>query len=218
MSTDLSRREFLWQTGAATLASTMLSGALAAGADAVASAKPAGRKAIMWDTVGVKGSILERFQAVKNAGFDGVEMSSHLPQAEVLKARDATGMPIPSVCNSRHWAKPMSDPDPAVRAEGVEALKQTLRDAKAYGATSILVVPGLVNAEVTYAECWDRSIAEIRKALPLAEELGVKIAIENVWNNFITTPEQAVKYVDEINSPMVASAVVVRRVVMACLR
>jgi len=39
MKTDLSRREFLWQTGAATLASTMLSGALAAGADAVAAAK-----------------------------------------------------------------------------------------------------------------------------------------------------------------------------------
>jgi hexulose-6-phosphate isomerase len=130
-------------------------------------------------------------------------MSSHLPQAEVLKARDATGMPIPSVCNSRHWAKPMSDPDPAVRAEGVEALKQTLRDAKAYGATSILVVPGLVNAEVTYAECWDRSIAEIRKALPLAEELGVKIAIENVWNNFLLSPLEAARYVDEFKSPFV---------------
>jgi len=203
MKTDLSRREFLWQTGAATLASTMLSGGLATGADAVAAAKPAGRKAIMWDTVGVKGSILERFQAVKDAGFDGVEMSSHLPQVEVLKARDATGMPIPSVCNSRHWAKPMSDPDPAVRAEGVEALKQTLRDAKAYGATSILVVPGLVNAEVTYAECWDRSIAEIRKALPLAEELGVKIAIENVWNNFLLSPLEAARYVDEFKSPFV---------------
>lgn len=203
MSTDLSRREFLWQTGVATLASTMLSGVPATAADAVASAKPARKKAIMWDTVGVKGSILERFQAVKNAGFDGVEMSSHLNQAEVLKAQDATGMPIPSVCNSVHWAKPMSDPDPAVRAEGVEALKQTLRDAKAYGATSILVVPGLVNAQVTYAECWDRSIAEIRKALPLAEELGVKIAIENVWNNFLLSPLEAARYVDEFKSPFV---------------
>jgi hexulose-6-phosphate isomerase len=56
---------------------------------------------------------------------------------------------------------------------------------------------------VTYQQCWDRSIAEIRKAIPLAEELGVKIAVENVWNEFITTPEQAKSYLDEINSPQV---------------
>lgn len=203
MKTDFSRREFLAQTGTFMLASMVVPAALAAAEGAVPAAKPAGRKAIMWDTVGVKGSILEKFQAVKAAGFDGVEMSSHLPQEEVLKARDATGMPIPSVCGSQHWAKPLSDPDPAVRAEGVEALKQTLRDAKAYGATSILLVPGVVSAKVSYTECWERSTAEIRKALPLAEELGVKIAIENVWNNFLLSPLEAARYVDEFKSPNV---------------
>jgi len=56
---------------------------------------------------------------------------------------------------------------------------------------------------VSYEDCWLRSIAEIRKAIPVAEETGVKIAIENVWNNFITKPEQAAAYLDEINSPQV---------------
>jgi len=203
MNTDYSRREFLAQAGSAVLASMMLPTALAAADSAVPGTKPAGRKAIMWDTVGVKGTILERFQAIKAAGFDGVEMSSHLPQEEVLKARDATGMPIPSVCGSQHWAKPLSDPDPAVRAAGLEALKQTLREAKAYGASSILLVPGAVSAKVTYTECWERSVVEIRKALPLAEELGVKIAIENVWNNFLLSPLEAARYVDEFKSPTV---------------
>jgi hexulose-6-phosphate isomerase len=55
----------------------------------------------------------------------------------------------------------------------------------------------------TYEECWTRSIAEIRKAIPLAKDLGVTIAIENVGNNFITTPEQAVQYLDAINSEWV---------------
>ena len=44
---------------------------------------------------------------------------------------------------------------------------------------------------------------EIKKAIPVAKELGVKISIENVGNNFITTPEQALAYLDAINSEWV---------------
>ncbi len=39
--------------------------------------------------------------------------------------------------------------------------------------------------------------------IPIAKDLGVKIAIENVWNNFITKPEQAKAFLDEIDSPQV---------------
>ena len=161
------------------------------------------RKAIMWDTVKVKGSTAEVMKAIKAAGFEGVEMMSHMNQDEVLRARDETGLIIPSVCGRDHWSKPLSHPDPTVRAEGVEALKQTLRDAKRYGATSVLLVPAVVNKEVSYSEAYERSQAEIRKAIPLAEELGVKIAIENVWNYFLLSPIEAARYVDEFNSPAV---------------
>lgn len=157
----------------------------------------------MWATVGLKGSVLEKMQAIKAAGFDGVEMMSHMDQDEVLKARDATGLVIPSVCGAHHWAKPLSHPDPKVREEGLEALKQTLRDGKRYGATSILLVPAVVNKEVTYQEAYERSQAEIRKALPLAEELGVKIAVENVWNHFLLSPLEAARYIDEFKSPAI---------------
>src|SRR6266478_1292182 len=96
------------------------------------------KKGIMWATVGLKGSVLEKMQAIKAAGFDGVEMMSHMDQEEVLRARDKTGLVIPSVCGTHHWGKPLSDPNPKVREEGLEALKQTLRDANRYGATSVL--------------------------------------------------------------------------------
>jgi len=128
---------------------------------------------------------------------------SHMDQAEVLRALEATGLKAASVCCSTHWKQPLSDPNPAVRQAGVDGLKQALRDAQRYGATSVLLVPGAVKAGVTYDDCWQRSIVEIRKVIPLAEELNVRIAIENVWNNFITKPEQAVAYIDEINSPHV---------------
>jgi hexulose-6-phosphate isomerase len=120
-----------------------------------------------------------------------------------LRARDETGLVIPSVCGVHHWSKPLSHPDAKVRAEGLAALQQTLKDAKRYGASSVLLVPAVVNKEVSYDQAYERSQAEIRKAIPLAEELSVKIAIENVWNQFLLSPLEARRYVDEFKSPAV---------------
>ncbi|MCX6915157.1 MAG: sugar phosphate isomerase/epimerase [Verrucomicrobia bacterium] len=202
----MNRRDFL-QTGAGAMAlAALVPVALAAEANTGgtgAAPKRSLKKGIMWGTVGVKGSVLEKMKAIKEAGFEGTEMMSHMDQDEVLRARDETGLAIPSVCGRDHWGKPLSDPDPKVRAEGLEALKQTLRDAKRYGASSVLLVPGVVTKQVSYADAYTRSQAEIRKAIPLAEELGVKIAIENVWNHFLLSPLEAARYVDEFHSPAV---------------
>jgi L-ribulose-5-phosphate 3-epimerase len=197
----MNRRTFIRHTGSAlAVASTGLP--LLSRAQATTSKRPI-KKAIMWATIGVKGSTLEKMKAIKEAGFEGVEMMSHMDQDEVLKARDEAGLVIPSVCGRDHWSKPLSHPDPKIREEGLEALKQTLRDAKRYGATSVLLVPAVVNNDVSYDEAYTRSQTEIRKAVPLAEELGVKIAIENVWNQFLLSPLEAARYVDEFNSPAV---------------
>jgi hexulose-6-phosphate isomerase len=200
----MDRREFL-KRGSGALALAALSPSFLgdeAKAQPSASKRPI-RKAIMWGTVGVKGSVLEMMKAVKAAGFEGVEMNSHMDQDEVVRARDETGLIIPSVCGALHWDKPLSDPNPKVREEGVEALKQTLRDAKRYGASSVLLVPAVVKKEVSYQDAYTRSQAEIRKAVPLAQELGVKIAIENVWNQFLLSPLEAARYVDEFHSSAV---------------
>jgi L-ribulose-5-phosphate 3-epimerase len=202
----MNRRSFLQTTGNGLALAALAPGALAADASLDGAALPARRKlkkGVMWGTVGVKGSVLDKMKAIKDAGFEGTEMMSHMDQEEVLRARDATSLAIPSVCGRDHWGKPLSDPDPKVRAEGLEALKQTLRDGKRYGASSVLLVPGVVTKQVSYADAYTRSQAEIRKALPLAEELGVKIAIENVWNHFLLSPLEAARYVDELHSPAV---------------
>ena len=190
------RREFL-KTTAVGLAGTFALPALAA------EKKRPIKKALMLQTLGFKGSTLERFKALKAAGFEGVEPLSHMDQDEVMKALDETGLKCASVCCNTHWAKPLSDPNPATRETGLEGLKQALRDAKRWGANSVLLVPGVARNGVTYEQCFERSVAEVKKALPLAEELGVKIAVENVWNEFITEPKQAIDYMDALNSPMV---------------
>jgi hexulose-6-phosphate isomerase len=161
------------------------------------------KKGIMWGSIGFGQEIMDKFQAAKTAGFDGVEVMSHLNRNEVLKARDATGLAIPSVCGALHWKSPLSDPDPKVREEGVAALKLTIEDASAYGADTVLIVPGRVNESVSYDECWNRSTGELKKIIPLAEKLKIKVAVENVWNNFLLSPMEAVSYVDQFKSPYI---------------
>ncbi len=152
-------------------------------------------------------SILEKFRLLQQLGFDGVELDgpSDLDRDEVIQARDEVGLPIPGVIDSVHWRKTLSDPDPQVRAEGVEGLRTALSDAKAYGSTTVLLVPAVVNQDVSYDDAYTRSQAEIRKVLPYAKELGVKIAIENVWNNFLLSPLEMARYIDEFESPWIGA-------------
>jgi hexulose-6-phosphate isomerase len=194
----LTRRDFL-KTSTGAVAAT----AFGMAGHAADDKKRSIQKAIMYATIGYKGTVLEKFKAVKEAGFAGVEPMSHMKQDEVLKALEETGLKAASVCCDTHWGKPLSHPDEKVRQEGLEGLQQALKDAKKYGATSVLLVPGRVTKDVSYDDCFKRSVAEIKKAVPLAGELGVKIAIENVWNDFITKPEQAKDFLAAIDSPQV---------------
>jgi L-ribulose-5-phosphate 3-epimerase len=145
----------------------------------------------------------DKVQMLKDAGFHGVEVNGSLNQAEVLAAHDASGLEVPSVLVSSHWTHPLSDPNPATREVSVNNLKLSLRNAKAYGARSVLLVPAVVKKDVSYTDAYKRSTEEIKKCIPLAEELGVAIAIENVWNQFLLSPLEAAEYCDSFKSPMV---------------
>jgi hexulose-6-phosphate isomerase len=192
----MNRRTFLKTTAGAAAAVTFVPASHAA-------QKRDLRKAIMYSTIGVKGSVLDKFRAMKEAGFEGVEPMGGMKREEVIAAFKETGLQAASVCCHTHWEKPLSAPDEATRKIGLDGLVTSLHDAKAYGAGSVLLVPGVARNGVTYQECFDRSIVEIKKAIPVAKETGVKISIENVGNNFIVKPEQAVEYLDAINSEWV---------------
>ena len=197
----IDRRHFLGATGAV-LASPWLapfSTGLFAG-----EAPPERKiqKAVKIGMVKEGDSLLEKFQLLVELGFDGVELDSPngLALEEVLAAKRETGLEIPGVVDSVHWGKPLSHPDAAVRKAGREGLETALRDAKAYGASTVLLVPAVVTKEISYADAYRRSQDEIRKVVPLAEELDVKIAFENVWNQFLLSPIEAARYVDEFES------------------
>lgn len=163
------------------------------------------RKAVKLGMVRVRAPLQERFQLLKDLGFDGVELDSpsNLNSDEILRARDATGLPIHGVVDSVHWKERLSDPSEARRAKGRAALETALRDCHTYGGDTVLLVPAVVDKAVAYDQAWERSTAEIRKVLPLAAELKIKIAIENVWNQFLLSPLEAARYIDQFESPWI---------------
>lgn len=199
------RRGFLQAAGAALAAGSLPS----LGSTLAADAPKRFKKAVKWGMIQVPGaSVLDKFKLLKELGYDGVELDapSTLDKDEVLSARDQTDLPIHGVVDSAHWNDTLSAADPAVRSSGVRALEQALRDSKTYGGTTVLLVPGKVErGKVSYADVYQRSQAEIRKVLPLAEELGIKIAIENVWNDFLLSPLEEARYIDEFDSPYVGA-------------
>jgi hexulose-6-phosphate isomerase len=209
-----SRREFL-QASAATVAGVAVAGVVAPGAalpsafaaDAPSTAAKKYKKSLKYSMVKYEGSMLDKFRMLADVGFDGVELNApnEYDPAEVLEARDKSGLLIPGVIEATHWKVTFSDPDPKVRAEAVATLEKALRDAKIYGATTVLLVPAVVSKDVSYVDAYKRSQAEIRKALPVAAETGVKIAFENVWNNFLLSPIEYARYIDEFESPFVGA-------------
>ncbi|MGP1273508.1 MAG: sugar phosphate isomerase/epimerase family protein [Phycisphaerales bacterium] len=146
-------------------------------------------------------TLVEKLEAARAAGFEGVELDSPGLYAadEVAAARAEVGIEIPGVVLSTHWAKPFNHPDPSVREEAERSLEQAIRDCHAFGGTSVLVVPAVVNQEMPYDRAYRRSQEAMRRAAPLAMELGITIAFENVWNGFLLSPLEAARYSDELN-------------------
>jgi L-ribulose-5-phosphate 3-epimerase len=213
------RRSFLQTSTMAMAAGAAVSSIGTAYAGPVlAAAKVAedGLKGRLWKTlkigmVKVPGSLTEKFQAVKAAGFDGIELNA--PGMDVEETRMAireSGLPVDGTVNSDHWNIRHTDPSADVRAKALESLRSAIRDTHAVGGHSVLLVVGH-GKDGTEEEVWKRSIENISQAVPLAAQLGVQIVIENVWNHFLydhegdhtQTAEKYVRYVDELNSPWV---------------
>ena len=203
---DTDRRSFL-KTSTTAIATAAIAGSATSSVFAEEAPSVKLKKAVKFGMVQGKLSIMEKFQLLKDIGYDGVEFSAPngYDTKEVLAARDKTGLPIHGIVDSVHWKDTLSHPDPATRQRGLDGLKSAIKTAREYGATSVLLVPAVVNKQVAYHDAYERSQAEIKKAIPLAEENGIRILFENVWNNFLLSPVEAARYIDEFESPVVGA-------------
>jgi hexulose-6-phosphate isomerase len=161
-------------------------------------------------------SILQRFQLAKDCGFEQIECpTSNDADARAMKdASEKVGLPIHSVMNMDHWKYPFSSSDPAVVEKSLEGARTSIRNAHLWGATTVLLVPGVVNPQTSYKDAYTRSQITLRKLIPLAEQLNVTIAVEEVWNKFLLSPVEFAHYVDEFNSPHVRAYFDVGNVVL----
>ena len=188
----------------------MLAGAIAmARGDLVAAeTKQRLKKAVKFGMIKEGKTIEDKFSLIKELGFQGVELNSpsDIDRDEAVSAKEKTGIEIHGVVDSLHWHTRLSDPDPTVREKGLIGLETAIRDCKYYGGTTVLLVPGKVTKEnEDFDQVWERSTEQVKKAIPLADDNRVKIAIEVVWNDFITQPEQLVKYVDQFGTSTVGA-------------
>jgi hexulose-6-phosphate isomerase len=151
-------------------------------------------------------SYAERFALARDAGFDAVEMQTTTGSEEVAEIREAsakTGLRVHSVMNADHWRYPLSASDRDVVNRSVAGMEMSLRNAAAWRADTVLLVPAVVNSQTSYRDAWIRSQAQIRKLIPLAQELKVVIAIEEVWNKFLLSPLEMAQYIGEFRSPWI---------------
>jgi len=205
MSTGVNRREFLLRSSSLAIGGALLgSAAMERTAGAASGIKKGACIGVLPESM----TVLQKFEVAKRAGFDGVEpntLNSAVEVSQYKEAAERTGVEITSIMNSDHWRYPLSDNDPEVVKKCIDGLKTSMHNAHDLGAGAVLLVPGVVTADVRYADVYRRSQDQIRKLLPLANELKVIIAIENVGNRFLLSPLEMARYVDEFKSPWIRS-------------
>src|SRR5690554_7365090 len=150
-------------------------------------------------------SLSNKFKLSKDLGFEGVELNSSVDFSleEIKRAKENSGIETPTVVNKDHWNVPLSDPDPEVRKKCIASVAKSLEEIKDLGGDTVLVVPGVVNEKVSYEDAYITSQNSIRELIPYAEKTGMQIGLENVWNNFLISPVEAKRFIDEINHPLV---------------
>jgi hexulose-6-phosphate isomerase len=204
------RRTFLRLCAGALAAAGSPVRAHARQAPSTTGAPPAGgtlRKSVLISLLPRDLPYAERFAIAREAGFDAIEMRTITRDEEAAEIREAArkaDLRIHSVMNEDHWRLPLSSSDPDVVTRSVKGMETSLRNAVLWGADAVLLVPAVVDAATSYKDAWTRSQRVIRERLvPMARDLKVTIAIEEVWNKFLLSPIEFARYVDEFESPSV---------------
>ena len=164
------------------------------------------RKSIYLDCIG-EGTIEEKLSAAKSAGFAAVELPTieEDKRAEVKALFEKYDMICPSIMTSGAWNYPATSPDPEIRAKSAECYKKAIDTAVYMGCDTILTVPGGINPDISYEMAWENAPKTLSLVLPYAEEKGVTMAIENVWNKFLVSPRDMVEFIDQFKSKYVAA-------------
>ena len=176
------RRSFLKGAAAATLTA-----ALSSHSSSVWAGEFTGRikKALKYNMIRGRISVSEKMKLIKELGFDGVEpgVGDKVDPAELREAARAASVEIHGVVRG-----------------SVDDIPSAIDRTVFYGASSVLIVAGRVNETMPYDKNYRVTQEKIRAALPYAAEKRILLLLENVWNNFLLSPLEMARYVDELDS------------------
>lgn len=149
------------------------------------------------------------FEAVElNVSMDGIGLTMNTSMEEakqIQKMAEYYRLRLSSISTNLLWKFPLSHRDEKVREQGRKVVEKQIELAAYIGADTVLVVPGVVNEETSYLDCYIRSQDELRKVLPLAEKHNIHVGIENVWNKFLLSPLEMARYIDEFCSDYIGA-------------
>lgn len=159
-------------------------------------------------------SVREAAALTKQAGCDLIELNlaetgevsltTTAAEAQVLRRCVAdAGLQISSLSTALYWRYSPTAEDSHIRQQAQEIARRQLALAADLGAATILVVPGLVGRQsggpvVDYAVAYERAQEFLTLLSPEAEQAGVQLAIENVWNKFLLSPLEMRDLVDAV--------------------
>ena len=146
------------------------------------------KKAVKYGMIGGSMPVADKMRLLKSLGYDGVEPSvgDKVDPAELKEGAAAAGIEIHGVVNG-----------------SVEDIPRAIDRAVFYGSSSVLLVAGRVNESMSYEKNYRVTQETIREAIPYAKEQGIDLLVENVWNNFLLSPLEMARYIDELESDVV---------------
>jgi hexulose-6-phosphate isomerase len=160
-------------------------------------------------------SFAELVAQAKGTGYECIEVVPREGSAITLDTPDRDlerlaahaadhGIGIVSLCGS--GGKPMNlmTDDEAERRASLETTRAMLRTAQALGADTVLhTLGGRPTPQLYYHVAYASALRSLQELAPLAEGLGVSLAVEYVWNGFLTSPMEMAQFLAQVGSPAV---------------
>jgi hexulose-6-phosphate isomerase len=160
------------------------------------------KRAIKLHMYDSSGSFAERFDDLAGVGLDGVEIGfdETLPVAEIARATSASGLAVPTLIVGSTFDSSLTSPGAAERATAADAVVRTIDAANALGSGAVMISPGWDRADLHPADTARLVRDALSEAVRVAESAGVTIAVENLWNGWLTSPADLVAFVDSFES------------------
>lgn len=161
--------------------------------------------------------ISDAIELAKQIGFDAMEfcigeqgvLRPDTTQRECEELRslvDSRGLVVETLASGMSWAhNPVSD-DAATRKRSIALHKSALVRTSWLGCRAMLFVPGVVcspispHERVRYDHAVERCRVAVSELLETADEHGVDLCIENVWNGLFYSPLELAAFVDSFGS------------------